>query len=238
MELIKIENINGELFTSSRNVSYVFGKDHHNVLKAIDNLQIPNDFREVNFNAAVFIDDNGEKRRKFLITENGISILVMGFTGKRAMEFKLKYIAEFNRMKNELNKFPVPKTLGDALQLAADQAKQIEEQTKQIEADKPHVDFSKSIESSSQSIKIGNFAKVISKEEGLSIGRNRLFAWMRNQKILQKDNLPYQTYIDRGWFEVKESAYLNADQVNLGFTTLITGKGQIRLLNKLKAVTV
>ena len=92
--------------TTSLAVSNAFEKNHRDVLRSIKDLEIPEDYRERNF-APTFREIPGPKgsvRKEpvILITRDGFTILAMGFTGKRAMEFKIKYIEAFNRMEEEL----------------------------------------------------------------------------------------------------------------------------------------
>ncbi|HFD2033459.1 TPA: phage antirepressor KilAC domain-containing protein [Clostridium perfringens] len=101
-----------------------------------------------------------------------------------------------------------------------------------IEEDKPLVNFANTIAKSSDSIDIGQFAKVI-KDEGIKMGRNKLFEWLRDNKYLRKNNEPYQKYIDNELFELIEISKITPYGSKIFLKTLITGKGQIRLLEKL-----
>lgn len=92
------------LATTSVNVADVFGKEHYNVLQSIELLQqdLPRDFRELNFEPSFYESETGNgtirKYPMYLLTRDAFTLLVMGFTGKKALQFKLAYIAEFNRM--------------------------------------------------------------------------------------------------------------------------------------------
>ena len=96
--------------TTSRKIAEAFGKQHYNVLRAIDNLGCSDEFIELNFECVDFIDKNGDSRREFNITKDGTVFLIMGFTGKKAAEFKEAYINAFNWMhetikaRDELNR--------------------------------------------------------------------------------------------------------------------------------------
>ncbi|MFN4320809.1 MAG: Rha family transcriptional regulator [Aeromonas media] len=92
----------GEVFTTSRQVAELFGKEHHNVLKAIDRLSCSAQFKAVNFNFPDFIDKNGDSRRECHMTKDGLVFLVMGFTGKQASTFKELYILAFNWMAEKI----------------------------------------------------------------------------------------------------------------------------------------
>ncbi|AZI13437.1 Rha family transcriptional regulator [Avibacterium paragallinarum] len=86
--------------TDSRKVAYYFGKQHKNILKRLENLNCSAEFNRLNFKPVKYTDSKGEKRPMYLMTQDGFTLLVMGFTGKKAMQFKEAYINEFNQMKN------------------------------------------------------------------------------------------------------------------------------------------
>ncbi|WP_410679166.1 Rha family transcriptional regulator [Avibacterium paragallinarum] len=86
--------------TDSRKVAYYFGKQHKNILKRLENLNCSAEFNRLNFKPVKYTDSKGEKRPMYLMTQDGFTLLVMGFTGKKAMQFKEAYINEFNQMKS------------------------------------------------------------------------------------------------------------------------------------------
>ncbi len=96
----------GHPVTTSLAVARAFGKDHGKVLRSIRTLEVPEEFHKANF-GSMFIEvdlGNGAIRKDpaFHITRDGFTVLAMGFTGKRAMEFKIRYIEAFNRMEREI----------------------------------------------------------------------------------------------------------------------------------------
>ena len=104
----EIQVVHDRIMTTSLAISNVFEKNHRDVLRSIKDLEIPEDYRERNF-APTFREvpgPNGSLRKEpmYLITRDGFTILAMGFTGKKAMEFKIKYIEAFNRMEEELRR--------------------------------------------------------------------------------------------------------------------------------------
>lgn len=126
----------GEVFANSRDVADFFGKLHKDVLRAIDNLECSDRFRGRNFAlTAERIQVGAAVRtiRSFNMTKDGFAFLVMGFTGKDAARFKEAYIQRFNEMEAELHRrpppqvptFAVPTNFAEALQLAADQQRQL-----------------------------------------------------------------------------------------------------------------
>lgn len=91
-----------KLTTDSRKVAAVFRKQHRNVLRDIRNLveSAPNDFARLNFEQCYSNNDlaNGKPEPYFTITRDGFALLAMGFTGKKALAFKVAYIEAFNEM--------------------------------------------------------------------------------------------------------------------------------------------
>lgn len=124
----------GEAYATSRNVAAVFGKEHKNVLRDIDT--ILENLHGSDLGHGWFIEIEyphptvfGRSIRTFDMTRDGLALLVMGYTGPKAMEFKVRYIQQFNAMEEALrNQTPVspslPQNFAEALRLAADQAEQ------------------------------------------------------------------------------------------------------------------
>lgn len=86
----------------SLDVAAHFGKNHRDVLRIIDNLTAQNCAVKEMFRKSTYKADNGQKYRQYYMNRDGFSLLVMGFTGKEAIEWKLKYIEAFNRMEQLL----------------------------------------------------------------------------------------------------------------------------------------
>ena len=95
--------IDGQPRAKSTDVARHFGKLHKDVLKAIKNMEVPENFRERNFAPSEYtVPGQTRKYPMFEMTRDGFTLLTMGFNGKRAMEWKLAYIAEWNRMEAAL----------------------------------------------------------------------------------------------------------------------------------------
>lgn len=103
---IVYRNENGVAVTTSYLVAETFGKNHKRVLEDIDRLNCSEAFRKPNFGLSLKLRElpNGghKEDRYYVITKDGFTILAMGYTGKKAMEFKEKYIAAFNAMEQQL----------------------------------------------------------------------------------------------------------------------------------------
>ncbi|EAA6249963.1 Rha family transcriptional regulator [Salmonella enterica subsp. enterica serovar Durban] len=107
----EIRIINGQAVTSSQAVADYFIKRHDNVIQKIKNLECSSKFAALNFKESEYTDATGRKLPCYNITRDGFAFLAMGFTGKRAAQFKEAYINAFNQMEKQLSK---PSVLSDA----------------------------------------------------------------------------------------------------------------------------
>ncbi|MEB2439576.1 Rha family phage regulatory protein [Citrobacter braakii] len=99
----EIAVINGHAVTSSLAVADYFTKRHDDVLKKIRALECSPEFTARNFAVSEYTDATGRKLQCYQITRDGFAFLAMGFTGKRAAQFKEAYITAFNQMENALH---------------------------------------------------------------------------------------------------------------------------------------
>lgn len=121
-----------------------------------------------------------------------------------------------------------------ATELKQERAKRIEHEQK-IEADRPKVLFAEAVETAKSSILVGELAKLI-KQNGIDIGQQRLFNFMRENGYLIKQkgsayNMPTQKSMNLGLFEIKERTINHSDHVEIVKTPKVTGKGQIYFIN-------
>lgn len=114
---------------------------------------------------------------------------------------------------------------------------QLKDKNKQIEEMKPKVLFADSVATSNTTILVGDLAKIL-RGNGIDIGQNRLFAWLRDNGYLisrkgTSYNTPTQRAMDLGLFKVKESSHLNSSGSTIvAKTSKVTGKGQQYFINK------
>lgn len=235
--------------TTSLKVAESFGKNHRDVLAAIRDLMSSAE------NYAVlkkyFIDgsytaSNGKTNPMYYMNRDGFTLLAVGFTGKRALQFKIQYIQAFNSMETQIRTgYAIPGSYAEALKLAANQAEKIEQQKQTIAIQAPKALFADAVATSNTTILVGDLAKVL-KQNGVDIGAKRLFAWLREQGYLIKRigadyNSPTQRAMELGLFEVKETAISHSDgHVTVQKTPKVTGKGQQYFINKFlqKEITV
>lgn len=101
MNLIDVHNNNGVLVTTSRNVAAVFEKEHKNVLRDIAAIIENNpdkDFGRLNFELSSYRNEQNKEQPEYLLTRDGTMLLIMGYTGEKALALKTAYIKRFNEM--------------------------------------------------------------------------------------------------------------------------------------------
>ena len=234
---------NGEPVASSRQIAESFEKNHRDVLRAVDNLKEDvRNFAQMFFETTV-PDSYGREQRAYLMNRDGFTLLAMGFTGKAALEWKLKYIAAFNEMEKKLTEQPQltrSQLLATALIAAHEELeekdKRIELLTADTERMKPKEIFSDAVSTSQNSILVGELAKLL-KQNGIEIGEKRLYAWMRENGYLIKRkgadwNKPTQRSMEMKLFTIKETVICHSDgHTSVNTTTKVTGIGQVYFVN-------
>jgi Rha family phage regulatory protein len=139
------------VFATSRDVAAFFGKEHKHVLRDIEALisadaSIASIFGPIEI--ATKVGFGTRMDRAYEMDRDGFSLLAMGFTGPKALKFKLAYIAAFNEALARLKELEAratvlatPKTLVEALRLAADEIEKREEAERIIGELKPHAEI-------------------------------------------------------------------------------------------------
>ena len=225
--------------TSSLQVAETFEKRHNNILRNINSIKKDVLNFEEMFVESTEPDSYGRDRRMYYMNRDGFTLLAMGFTGKKAMQFKLKYIKAFNSMEKQLSVKTDSYMIQDPIKRAErwiEEQKELKEVRKELEVAKPKAQFADAVSTSKTSISITTLAKLL-KQNGANIGRNRLFAWLRNNNYLIKSgndrNTPTQRSMELGLFEVREKTYFNDYGDNaISKSSRVTGKGQQYFINK------
>lgn len=126
--------------------------------------------------------------------------------------------------------FKVPQTLGEALRMAADLSDELYTKNCHIADLAPRAAFADQVASAANTLTVAEVAKIF------GTGEVRFFRWLRSQKFLMEGNLPYQEYLDRGYFKVREGTYAKAGsgEPQVFRKTLITGKGQTFLAERFR----
>lgn len=230
-ELIKVIEKNGQKLVSAR--------DLH------DFLEVKNHFTQwFNDNKNQFIENvDYEAIKVNLIPANGVGLIHKtdyALTLKCAKHLSMlskvekgkvarEYFIKCEESLHEIKKFEIPQTFAQALMLAAKQAEQLELQEKELVLkenklieQKPKVEFFDAVTDSKDAIDMATCAKVLN----LGIGRNLLFEYLRNKKVLMDNNQPYQKYVDMGLFRVIEQKYTKpSGETNINIKTVVYQKG-------------
>ena len=181
-------------------------------------------------------DGFGEVLKISTSNPNNVSIETYSYTKSQALMIGARLDSKnIIVLVNRLEELSKPKTFEEMAKqtiLLAD--KRIKELEHKIQEDKPLTDFGRAISQSSTAVKIGDWVKAVNENGDIQMGRNKAFKWMRDNKYLQKDNIPYQRYIDSGLFEVKEGLVVTDKRQLPTFTTLLTPKGQMYFAARLK----
>lgn len=232
---VKIENVNGILVTTSNRVAKELGVRHNHLLEKIDGYV--DKFNSAESSAQFYIpaeykDASGRTNRNYCITEKGVAQLVGGYSAAvpKAFELNVAYINEFARMKNALSTIKVPTTFKEALLFGLDLAERLEKaeaeniiHINRIEEMKPKEDFYDAVTDSKDAIDIGSVSKVLNFP---NMGRNRLFSFLREHGVLMNNNVPYQRYIDAGYFRVIETIFtMPSGETKVNTKTLVYQKG-------------
>jgi Rha family phage regulatory protein len=125
---------NGQAVVSSRQVAENFGKEHKHVLESIENIKAENSALTKMFYETTYQSGTGKNYKEYLMNRDGFTLLTMGFTGKEAMEWKIKYIRAFNEMEKQLTAPPAMSQL-EILAQAAQALLEQEKQIKQLSSD-------------------------------------------------------------------------------------------------------
>jgi anti-repressor protein len=208
-EIIKIEERNGQQAVSARELHQFLGskRDFSNWIKSrIEHYQfVENQDFEV-FNKFGENPAGGRPQIEYALSIEMAKELCMVENNKKGRQARQYFLACERKLK-EQNAFNVPKTFYEALILAAQQQKQLEEQKKQLIEQEPKVNFADAMTASSTSCLVGELAKVIT-QNGYKIGQNRLFKWFRDNGYLgkwgERKNIPLQQYVEQGALSTKE----------------------------------
>ncbi len=201
------------------------------------------------FIKSTYLDSKNESRPCYNVTKLGCDFLANKFTGEKGIIFTARYVRRFNEMERVLKEQQpkLPTTYKEALQqllIEVEEKEQLQlenqEKDKVIQLQQPKALFADAVSASNNSILVGELAKLI-KQNGVDIGQNRLFAWMRENGYLIKRkgedyNIPTQKSMNLRIMEVKKRVINNPDgSTKVTRTVKITGKGQVYFVNKFKS---
>ena len=244
--------------TNSKLVAEVFGKEHKHVREAIKKLLTTAENSTVRqmFSESTYLNEQNKEQPMFVMNQDGFTLLAMGFNGKKAMEFKLKYIEAFNKMKKEIEvtKPSVPQNYLEALkslvkaeeekqQLALENKKQQEqivtiskanmELGSKITEMLPKVSYYDRILQSNATMTVTQIAQ----DYGMSAMRlNKELESMRIQHKVRGQWILFAQFLEGGYVHSRAVDIVRSDgRHDVKYNTEWTTKGRIFLYESLKA---
>lgn len=213
---VRIIMIDGEPYFVGRDVAKILGYANPNdaLAKRVDEED----------KGVAKCDTLGGSQDLTVINESGLYSLILSSKLPSAKKFKHWITSEVLPSIRKTGRYEAMPTGKDLIALAVLEAQKIiERQNTEIERMKPKEEFFDSVTGSKDAIEIGQVAKILAVP---GIGRNKLFEVLRKHKILMWNNIPYQKYIDNGFFRTIEQKYVTADgETKISIKTLVYQRG-------------
>ena len=232
-ELIKInkDNLDGNL------VETVDAKELHKLLEVKKKFTEWFDIRvksygfirHTDFTAISLIGESGRKVTSYAITLDMAKQLSMVERSDKGREARLYFIECEKQARQKPDIQSITKT--DLARMVIESESRVSELESKIEADRPKVEFAETFKASIDSVSMREFASRLNKK---NLGRNKLFARLRQHNYLDKHNIPYSRYLKAGLFEVETETYKTKAGSHTTSTTMVTPKGQIYFEKKLR----
>lgn len=248
---VEVFEFNGKILFNPYHCGNCLGISNEGVRKAITRM---NENQVIKLTNSIVTDSHIRKLHNTgenFLTESGVYKLIFKSKKEEAEKFQdwvtdevLPNIRKTGGYIHSTNDMSDDEIMARALQVAQKtiekKSREIEEKDKVIQLQQPKVLFADAVSASNNSILVGELAKLI-KQNGVDIGQNRLFAWMRENGYLIKRkgedyNIPTQKSMNLGIMEVKKRVINNPDgSTKVTRTVKITGKGQVYFVNKFKS---
>ncbi|NAW99993.1 MULTISPECIES: phage antirepressor KilAC domain-containing protein [unclassified Vibrio] len=213
-----------EMTMSSREIAELTKKDHKNVLRVIRSL-IDGHVLVAQIEPLKF-EYRGQLFDYYELGKRDSLIVV----ARLSPEFTAAVVDRWQELEKS-SQVSVPATFAEALQLAANQAKELEVKSEQLAIAAPKAEFADAVAGADKGVLIGQFAKAV------GLGPIAIFRILRELKVFMSRgssyNLPYQEFVERGYFTVKQGTYETNSETRISHTAMITGKGEIWLRKKL-----
>lgn len=228
---------NGEPVASSRQIAENFGKEHKDTLECIRQILAAENSATKSMFYETTYENRGKQYPMYLMNRDGFSLLVMGFTGKAALEWKLKYIAAFNEMEKKLEQRPQLSRSELMAQALIAAHEELEEKDKQIAELTPDAEFARAV-------CVGKNCRTttsLSKDYGLSA--EKLNSILHGLKIQYKTSdgqwVLYAKYCGKGYTKNRKSTpfqHKSTGKWETKNTTVWTEAGQRFIYEQLKAI--
>lgn len=232
---VRTVELNGEPWLVGKDVAQALG--YERATKAIQ------DHVDTEDKGVVPIQDSiGRMQKTPVINESGLYSLVLSSKLPTARKFRHWVTSEVLPSIRRHGLYAADELLNNpdlmiqAMEALKSERAKNQQLTEKVRQDAPKVLFAESVEASNHSILIFDLAKIL-RQNGVQIGGNRLFEWMRENSYLIKRkgsdwNMPTQRSMEMGLFEIKESSHIHSDgHVSITKTPKVTGKGQTYFIN-------
>ena len=169
-------------------------------------------------------DTLGGKQDLQIINESGMYSLVIGSKLPGARKFKRWITSEVLPSIRKHGAYMTPEKIEEVLmnpEFIIKLATELKEEKQKVAQLQPKADFYDTVANSDSLLSMADVAKVLDK----GIGRNRLFKLLRSRGILQSNNVPYQRFVDAGYFKVVENSYMAGDNAIVSTVTYVKQKG-------------
>ena len=212
-----------EMTMGTREIAELLGKQHSNLTPTAQRLAVSGVIGTL---ATQEFSHNGNVYEEYRLNKRDSLILV----AQNCPEFTAQIVDRWQELESQ-QRPQIPQTYAAALLEAGRLALEVEEKTKQLALAAPKVAFADRVAGDDKGVNIGNYARAV------GLGQNVLFRALREHRILMsggnRHNLPFQDYIERGYFTVKEGTRTHNDETITTFTPMVTGKGQQWLTKRL-----
>ncbi|BBS17697.1 phage antirepressor KilAC domain-containing protein [Aeromonas caviae] len=214
---------NTEMTMGTREIAELLGKQHSNIKISAQRLAASGVIGTL---ATQEFLHNGNIYEEYRLNKRDSLILV----AQNCPEFTAQIVDRWQEL--EAKQAPqIPQTYAAALLEAGRLALEVEQKNHLLAVQAPKVEFADRVAGDDKGVNIGNYARAV------GLGQNVLFRALRDHRILMsggnRHNLPFQDYIERGYFTVKEGTRTHNDETVPTFTPMVTGKGQQWLTRRL-----
>ncbi|MGY2573736.1 phage antirepressor KilAC domain-containing protein [Vibrio sp. C8] len=213
-----------EMTMSSREIAELTKKDHKNVLRVIRSL-IDGQVLVAQIEPLKF-EYRGQLFDYYELGKRDSLVVV----ARLSPEFTAAVVDRWQELEKK-SQVSVPATFAEALQLAANQARELEAKNQQLAIAAPKAEFADAVAGADKGVLLGQFAKTV------GLGPVTIFRILRELRVFMSRgssyNLPYQEFVERGLFTVKQGTYETNSETRISHTAMITGKGEIWLRKKL-----
>ena len=226
---VRTVDVDGEAWFVLKDVCAVLG---------ISNNRMAADRLDDDEKGVSLIDTLGGKQEMVIVNESGLYHVILRRDKPEAAPFRRWVTNDVLPAIRKTGSYNAPQLTRSQLLATAPIAahEELEEKEKQIAELTPKGVFADAVSASKKSILVGEMAKLLY-QNGINIGQNRLFDWLRRNGYLIKDpkrsdyNLPTQRSMEMGLFEIKETTIQHSDHISINRTPKISGRGQVYFVN-------